>query len=248
MAHLVTTLGVRREEQTFHDLDDERVSYVTTTREVQLLAIEQSGNNALFKLCNAVDLSGLIEELFTQVARTCTFSVPTLVAFRNFTELLGAHNNFGLGHIPRLRVDVAVFDFADDPRFENLSAFKWTSEPHGFDDGAYGHVRRLVDAAKYLGPGTEICLFFKRPWRNYRCLKGLTKPLRDEGLADEDKRLGLKVSLRLDTSAWQEAFCPDFHICRTIASVKGVTLLEQPPISEDEAQMWCDYGCRGFRP
>lgn len=213
-------------------------TWVSSEEEKLLVTVEESGQNALFKLNVARAQPWLCREFLGAVAREVIFVVPSSLALRNFAELLS--NTFGqdMSVVPDIRMELHIFSTTNLTEAPMLSRWQPLSIAHGYAERAWEHMKAMMDGVQMLSPWVTVDLVMCRPWLDYRCLREVTAPLRTSGR---------NVNVRIEKSAWSQIPQREFHIDLTISCIKGVKLGRQLDNVDAEAPGLVKYGCRGFR-
>lgn len=213
--------------------------------------VESTVDSAEFHIVNTVPKSGRADlfgvslqhvpkafhEFLSQNALDMTFVFTTAESLVNFTELFNA----AVTAVDGLRtpISVAIRLFDDNKQFGSLEKWKELEMPHGYREGARRHVEGFVDAVQPLPHYVNICIVLERPWRDYRALRGVTAPLRENGRRE--------LEIAVSKSRWKAIPEADFHLSMTVAGLQGRSLNQQAEMDENEARGLVKYGCRGLR-
>ncbi|KAH6679918.1 hypothetical protein F5X68DRAFT_244841 [Plectosphaerella plurivora] len=223
-------------EDTHHEREPLRAFHVSSD-DIRSVAVDQLGDNKFFRLLENVP-PVVIQEFIQEASADLTFTFDSTQSFEGFLsriEDVARDNSFT---IPRLRVQVPLFD-GDD--FQNMDEWQLQDEPHGGYLKARRHVIRVVENIRRLPTDSIVVLRLLQPWRDYRFLRFHTSPLRDH-----QRSYTIRVSI--DMTRWHAVPNSDFHICSTIAAVARGGMAEQAEaLSDADTKRLLKYGCRGFR-
>ena len=169
------------------------------------------------------------------------FAFTTVASLRNFSEMFHAYVKAGPAQ--QAEIQVAVWLFHSATEFGSMKAWKEIDMAHGYQENAHLHVKEWVEAVQTLPPYARVSLVLRYPWRDYRSLRGVTRPLREQDVGAGRRRLK-GVAVQMD--AWDEIPDDYFHLSMTVASVEGREMAEQSQVTEQKAEQLVKYGNRGF--
>lgn len=198
--------------------------------------LESSGYNEILRSGLAA-IPALFREFLHATRRVVIFAMPSREAFRNFSELVGAHYGFDPSLVPRLQVEIKLFSTKDMEGAMSLGAWKDIDTPHGYREKAYEHVREWMNVVQKLSTALHIHIIMLQPWRDFRQLRGVTRPLRDF-----DHRLEVHVR----EESWDGFPDTQFLIRVAIASFAGIKLVRPSDLEEFQVKKLIRLGCRGF--
>ncbi|KAM0330909.1 hypothetical protein ACHAQA_003865 [Verticillium albo-atrum] len=224
-------------------LNDRGDGYVEQSEDVEIVEIEESGNNNLLRYCNLVDFEDCNAEVKNGIFKSFIFICPTLQALRNFVELAGASKNFNKLQWGNMRIRIPLLDDTEfNPEdLARLRMWKRLDMPHGYREGAEYIVQETLGLISKLGLKVKILLVIRNPWRDYLTLNFLTRTLRTNGNT---------VEVQVNRKNWALIPSNHWHIGKTVAAVVGNQFrLEFPEDKGDDGDdilALVNHGCRGL--